>query len=122
MPMAFRLAGSVFSRPSGLGLMHNDNVFATSDFEQSDLVAVVQPELKLTSESSRHRATLGAEADLGRYSDFDGEDYDDFDIYAEGGVDDRQWTGAGRNCVTATNTRSELPRRCTWRGTHRVYN
>ena len=79
---AFRLFPAV-----GLGLMHTDNVFATSEFEQSDLVAVVQPVLKLTSESSRHRATLAAEGDLGRYRDFDGEDYDDFDIYAEGGVE-----------------------------------
>jgi hypothetical protein len=76
-----------FFPSAGLGLMHNDNVFATSEFEQSDLVVVVQPVLKLTSESSRHRATLAAEGDLGRYSDFDGEDYDDFDLYAEGGVE-----------------------------------
>jgi len=78
----FRLFPSV-----GLGVFHNDNVFATSNFEQSDVATVVHPELKLTSESSRHRAAIGADADLARYSDFDGEDYDDFNIYALGGVE-----------------------------------
>ncbi len=78
----FRLFPSV-----RLGVFHNDNVFATSNFEQSDVATVVHPELKLTSESSRHRAAIGADADLARYSDFDGEDYDDFNIYALGGVE-----------------------------------
>ena len=81
------LGGFRFFPAVGLGVVHNDNVFATSDFEQSDLATVVHPELKLTSESSRHRAAIGADADLARYSDFDGEDYDDFDIYALGGVE-----------------------------------
>ncbi len=86
------LGGFRFFPAVGLGVVHNDNVFATSDFEQSDLATVVHPELKLTSESSRHRAAIGADADLARYSDFDGEDYDDFDIYALGGVE----IGTGR--------------------------
>jgi hypothetical protein len=83
MPLGgFRLFPAV-----GLGLVHNDNVFATKEMQQSDTAALLQPELRLTSESSRHRAAIGAEADFARYSDFDGEDYDDFDIYAEGGLE-----------------------------------
>lgn len=83
MPLGrFRLFPAV-----GLGLVHNDNVFATKEMQQSDTATLLQPELRLMSESSRHRATIGAEADFARYSDFDGEDYDDFDIYAEGGFE-----------------------------------
>lgn len=71
----------------GLGLKHNDNIFASENIEQSDTATIVRPELDLTSESSRHRLTFGAEAELARYSDFGTEDYDDFDIYADGRVE-----------------------------------
>ena len=80
MPLGgFRLFPAV-----GLGLVHKDNVFATEAEEQSDTVIMVRPELELVSESSRHEATIGAEAELARYNDFDGEDYDDLDVYADG--------------------------------------
>ncbi len=83
MPLGgFRLFPSL-----GLGLVYNDNVFASSALEQSDTVMRLQPELKLSSESSRHRAAIGVEADFARYSDFDGEDFDDFDVYAMGGIE-----------------------------------
>lgn len=68
----------------GLGAFHTDNVFATQEFEQSDTAIVVTPELELISESSRHKAAIGVDGELARYSDFDGEDYDDFDVYAGG--------------------------------------
>jgi len=71
----------------GLGVFHKDNIFATKELEQSDWATVLQPELTLVSESSRHRAAIGARGDIARYNDFDNEDYDDFDIYAKGGFD-----------------------------------
>jgi hypothetical protein len=71
----------------GLGLLHNDNVFADDDIEKDDSAFVLSPELALESRSARHRAQIGVNADVARYSDFDSEDYDDRRIWAIGAME-----------------------------------
>lgn len=68
----------------GVEVLFNDNVFATEDNEKDDTAVLFSPEVRLNSESSRHRAELGANADVARYADFDSEDYEDYRFWATG--------------------------------------
>ncbi len=66
----------------GAELRFIDNIFADDELEVDDTAFTLSPELSLNSRSERHRAQVGANADLARYSDRDSEDYDDARLWA----------------------------------------
>ncbi len=59
-----------------------DNIFADDELKVDDTAFILSPELSLNSRSERHRAQIGANADVARYSDRDSEDYDDARLWA----------------------------------------
>ncbi len=57
---------------------YDDNIYATKQAKESDMVAVVSPTIKMDSLWERHSLDLGAGAVIGRYLDNSTEDYEDF--------------------------------------------
>ena len=75
-------------------MVNDDNIFADDDLKRDDWIAVVTPEVLLVSEWNRAELELGTNLEVGRYSDFDNEDYEDWRIWTEGA------TELGRGQVT----------------------
>lgn len=71
----------------GIQANHDDNVFATEADTTNDQIIEVRPSLELRSDWNRHRLKLRADAALGRYVDFESEDYDDYSIGINGRID-----------------------------------
>jgi hypothetical protein len=72
----------------------NDNIFAAPDAsfpgvpgEESDFIWRVRPELRVTSNWSRHALGGYARASINRYSDFTSEDSSDWSVGANGRLD-----------------------------------
>jgi hypothetical protein len=65
----------------------NSNIFADGLTELSDVIYVVSPEFELRSDWNNHAVDLGASADISRFSDFEGEDHSDLDVWASGRLD-----------------------------------
>mgnify|MGYP001553112435 CR=1 FL=1 len=70
-----------------LTLEHNSNIFADGLTVLSDVIYVVSPEFELRSDWNNHAVDLGAAADISRFSDFEGEDHSDLDVWASGRLD-----------------------------------
>jgi hypothetical protein len=73
----------------GLEVRHDDNIFATDTFEEDDLITLLRPEVRLQSNWSRHRVLVAGDAAIARYDEFDGEDYEDIRVWAQGRFDVR---------------------------------
>jgi len=71
----------------GLQLDYNDNIFALPSNEVDDVITIVKPKLVAESDWGRHRLAAGVDANLGRYSDFGSQDYDDWWVWAQGRLD-----------------------------------
>jgi hypothetical protein len=52
-----------------------------------DNILTLQPEAVLSSDWNRHALRLGADATIGRYGDHDGENYEDWHVFADGRLD-----------------------------------
>jgi len=63
---------------------YDDNIYATDTQVESDYVAVISPSVKIKSRWDRHSLKLGAGANLGRYADNSGENYDDAWVELDG--------------------------------------
>lgn len=66
---------------------YNNNIFAEESGEVNDLITVVHPSLTVKSETSLHFVRFNAGARIGRYADRSTEDFEDFDISADGRID-----------------------------------
>lgn len=78
-------AGAFFVYPSlGVSESYDDNVFATQTNEQEDFVTVIAPAVRAESTWSVHELNLGAGARIGRYADFNSEDFEDYYANATG--------------------------------------
>jgi hypothetical protein len=63
---------------------YDDNIYATSQAEVSDTIAVITPLLKVHSHWDRHSLKFEAGASIGRYLDNPSEDYEDLWLEASG--------------------------------------
>jgi len=66
---------------------YNDNIFAVTSGADSDFIARLRPEVSLESGWSRHSLGAYARATITRYTDFDGENFEDFGVGASGRLD-----------------------------------
>lgn len=62
----------------------NDNIFATNDDVVDDYFTIISPVLSVKSNWNNHALNLKASANIGRYQDFDSEDYEDGAISIDG--------------------------------------
>ena len=63
---------------------YSDNIFATRNREEDDLLLQLRPFARLDLGSPQNGVTLRGEGEVGRYADFGSEDYDDWLIGADG--------------------------------------
>lgn len=83
-----RLAGSLLLFPIlDAATRYDDNIYRTGSNTVSDFVHLLQPRVRLASDWDNHHLAIDAEAELARYRDRSGEDYDDWHITAGGRVD-----------------------------------
>ena len=71
----------------GVGLVQNSNIFATNEIVVDDLIVMIEPELILKSDWNRNELEIGIDWVAARYDDVTTEDYDDWRIWVDGGVD-----------------------------------
>lgn len=83
----FQLGDFVFTPEFGLTGVYDDNIFATPTDKQSDRILVFSPTLNVTSNWETHKLEFFGNARIGRYEDFDTEDYDDFTLGTAGQFD-----------------------------------
>jgi len=85
-----RSGGFLFYPSVGAKGEFNSNIFKTDDAatdDVDDFIAVISPSFALVSDWNNNYFGLNASADIGRYSDNDGENYEDFDFGANGRID-----------------------------------
>lgn len=81
-------AGSFMILPTfSLTDIYDSNIFSTRTNTDSGHVLVFSPSLEVKSNWARHELQFSASADLGRYNQFDTEDYDDFNLGTSGRYD-----------------------------------
>ncbi|RYG61978.1 MAG: hypothetical protein EON60_01525 [Alphaproteobacteria bacterium] len=73
----------------------NDNIYATSEDEESDLITSIRPEVAVRSNWNRHAVNAVAKADIRRYADNKDEDHENFLVAADGRVDILRNTSVG---------------------------
>ena len=86
-PLGIR-AGAFLIYPSlSVAEEYNDNVFATDNNTDDDLITVVSPSNRAESNFSRHRLGFAAGADVGIHLNEEDEDYQDFFVSTDGRLD-----------------------------------
>ncbi len=65
----------------------DDNIFATDSAEESDFITVISPALSIDSTWDKHSLRLRFGADVGRYAEFDAENYNDYWTTLDGRYD-----------------------------------
>ncbi len=86
-PLGIRLSGFILSPDLSVQGTYNDNIFAHDSVTVEDIVVSVLPSISLESNWNRHSLSLNADADIGRYQDNSDEDYEDYEIRADGRLD-----------------------------------
>lgn len=81
-------AGSFLFLPRlEVGATYDSNVFATENNKEDDIIWVINPELRIRSDFSRHALNFTATGALGRYREFESENYSDYLVQLDGRVD-----------------------------------
>lgn len=65
----------------------DDNIFATDTQTESDFITIISPRLNIDSTWDKHSLSFKLGADLGRYGEFDAENYDDYWLGIDGKYD-----------------------------------
>lgn len=86
-PLGVRLGGFLLHPYFDIEYLRDDNVFARSDEVESDSITVLRPGFNLDSKWSTHEFNVYGASSIGRYSDFDSEDYDNWVIGAAARID-----------------------------------
>lgn len=86
-PLGMRVGGFLLFPSVSVEETHSDNIFKANEAEKEDFITVVTPSLALSSDWNRHALGANASAEIGRYADFDKENYEDFTLSANGRID-----------------------------------
>jgi opacity protein-like surface antigen len=66
-----------------IGQLYDDNIFALPFAEIDDFVTIINPSITAKSDWDQHKLNMDAWASIGRYRDFDSEDYEDYGASGE---------------------------------------
>lgn len=89
-PLGIR-AGSFLMFPSlDVKATYNDNIFAVDDDGDDDMIWAFTPAVAVESDWSRHALNLSASTEIGRYAQFNAEDYEDVTLGASTRIDATQ--------------------------------
>ena len=92
-PLGIHAGGFYFFPAAEIGASYNDNIYYVEDdfvvpgFDKSDYIANLRSSVSMNSNWNRHEVNLLGSADIGRYKDHTGEDYEDYVIAADGRYD-----------------------------------
>lgn len=67
--------------------LYNDNIFSVESDKDDDFITVIRPGLDIRSDWNNHALNFSGQADIGRYADWDEENYEDFDVSLDGRFD-----------------------------------
>ncbi len=84
-----------------LGTEYNDNIFATDDGEEDDVIFRIRPEVRVISDWDNHLLQFLASGDLARYVDHTSENTSGFRFLADGRIDVLRDTFATLNAGVA---------------------
>ena len=81
-------AGALLFHPSlEISEEYANNIYASANNEQSDFITTIKPDLSLGTNWSRHYLGLNTSAEFGVYADNEDENYDDYNLRANGRYD-----------------------------------
>lgn len=63
-----------------IGQLYDDNIFAIPFAEIDDMVTVINPSVSLKSDWQQHKLNMHAWASIGRYHEFDSENFEDYGL------------------------------------------
>lgn len=86
-PLGIRMGAFKLFPTLGVSVTHDDNIFRTNTGEVDDIITVVNPGFRLSSDWNRHSLDASANGKFGRYADRNAEDYEDYDASLGGRVD-----------------------------------
>ncbi len=87
-PIGFRMGSFRLFPAAEVGYKYDDNIFRFPEpAAVSDTIAKVRGSVSLNSDWSRHEFNAIASVDLGRYNEFDNEDYTNYVVGANGVLD-----------------------------------
>ena len=86
-PIGVPLGGFVAFPSVTVSSEYNDNIFATDDNTEDDIITRLRPNVDLRSNWSRHLLGLTLGADLGFYADNTDENFQDFNVVGNGRYD-----------------------------------
>ena len=86
-PLGARLGSFLLLPRLTLGLQYDDNIFATDFFVESDVITLINPAVRLESNWNNHALGIFADLENGRYADFSNENYEDYNLIANGRID-----------------------------------
>lgn len=82
-----RMGSFLLSTGAELTWENKDNIFYLADQDVGDNIYHLRPWLALNSDWSRHQLNFNAYADIGRFKEFDSEDYEDWQLSLDGRID-----------------------------------
>lgn len=81
-------AGAFLVKPTlTVGALYDDNIFAQRNNTDSDFVWIVTPAVAMESDWNVHYLRFRTAAELGRFSDFTRENYNDYNVGADARLD-----------------------------------
>lgn len=86
-PLGVKLGSFVFKPAIAVEEHFSDNIYATETNTKDDFITSVKPEFQFVSDWNRHEVSLNAAADIGRYANHTDENYEDYNVGAEGRLD-----------------------------------
>lgn len=86
-PLGVRMGSFLLYPKLATDMTWNDNVFATRNKTNDDVVFDIMPELALQSDWNNHALNFSTGADFGRYADYSRLDYEDYFFAGDGRLD-----------------------------------
>jgi hypothetical protein len=82
-----RMGGFLLFPKVTVGVVHDDNIYALPNNEESDWIFSIRPSVQLASQWSRHALNVTAHVDSVSYADHDDENFTGWGVDADGRLD-----------------------------------
>jgi hypothetical protein len=94
-PVGARVGSFLVIPKADVSVEYNDNIYATTNNTESDIITTVTPEISARSNWNRHALNAIARGEIQRYADNDREDQENFLVATDGRLDVLRKTSIG---------------------------
>lgn len=94
-PVGARVGSFLVIPKADVSVEYNDNIYATTNNTESDIITTVTPEISARSNWNRHALNAIARGEIQRYADNDREDQENFLVATDGRLDVLRKTSLG---------------------------